>query len=86
MHIVFDNPMFQILQLEVELQTIERVVRRIEQANSGSTQQPSTGALINTFASKCCYALDFTALPVMIESSQYLTYENDLKFKIFNPI
>lgn len=74
------------LQLEVELQTIERVVRRIEQANSGSTQQPSTGAITVIPASKCCHALVFTALPSIIESSQYFTYENDLKFKIFNSI
>jgi hypothetical protein len=78
--------MFQVLQLEAELQTIERVVRRIEQANSGSTQQSSTGAIIVTSASKCCYALDFTALPVIIKSLQYLRYVNDLQFKALYPI
>ena len=46
--------MIKVLQLEVELQTIERVVRRIEQANSGSTQQTTTGGINGIFASNCC--------------------------------
>ena len=48
--------MMKVLQLEVELQTIERVVRRIEQANSGSIHQTSTGIVNNIFALKCCIA------------------------------
>ena len=48
--------MIKVLQLEVELQTIERVVRRIEQANSGSIHQTSTGVIFNVFALKCCIA------------------------------
>lgn len=48
--------MMKVLQLEVELQTIERVVRRIEQANSGNIHQTSTGIIENIFAFKCCIA------------------------------
>jgi hypothetical protein len=40
----------QVLQLEVELETIERVVRRIEQANNDtSPHQPSGDPLLTMF-------------------------------------
>jgi chaperonin cofactor prefoldin len=45
----------QVLQLEVELETIERVVRRIEQANNDtSPHQPSGDSLLITFLCLNC--------------------------------